>query len=548
LATVLSNRSLTGKIIYVFSILLSLAMITLVFSGLNEQQIHVYFNSDTLYLPSIFKDLFQDHSGFKGWHLNGAPNFFPDMLIYFTVNAIFPNFRMAMLIFSYLQYTLLLLLIRWLFRLISPAIREEELATGNLIMIVFFLATLVNGDFVFTFYLLSISYHMGAFIMTILSLALTIDYLRRPATMKLILLFFIGFLGVLNDKLFIAMYVLPLFSLVLFLLPAVTFRKKILLLFGNALAIIILGSLAYNGIKHSGYIHIISLSWKFLNFDNIPSSFHTMMDQHLTYLSSLDFRGLTDMLSIFSFIAIMVYAIRYLVKVFRISDNREEEVIPAIYLVFSTAFWIIVLTIPIINGSYVGYAILRYNVYAIYLSLFNFSILAMLVRKNIGYRPFSLLLSGTFTAAIFISAIFFFLQQKPQPHGIKRLINYYPPLVSKMDSVAKQENLRYGVATYWNAKYITMFSRCNLRVYTVYEDLTPWHHVMNENWYHYNGRSRFGNPAFTFVYMDALDSVKVVLKLGMPELILPFCNNSQIYIFKPFVFKRNNNPVYLDNL
>jgi len=537
-----ARHDLKEKLIWLLSVAVSLVMILEVFSVLTEQEIYVYFNSDTLYLPSIFRDLFIDHSGLGGWHLNGAPNFFPDMAFYFLVNTLFPDFRVAMLAYSVLQYLGIMLLVRWLFRTVAPAISESELALANLVMLVIFLVTFYPGDFTFTLYLLSISYHLGAFIMALLALIFTFRYLGPGNRSSLPLLFLITITGVVNDKLFIAMYVLPLFSFLLFLY-APSLRKKLLLLTGNAVVATVVGTTIYNGIKHSGYVHIISLSWKFMNFDNIPSSFHTMTGQHLTYLRSFDFRSLTVILSILSFLITLVFTFRYLRNFFRQRSLPEEDLLPALYLTFSLVFWVVVLATPVINGSYVGYAILRYNIYAIYLSLFNYGMLFHLWKKQRGWR-----FSPRPEKAVLITLFVFALLPGVRPlfsGGLKKITRHYPAIAKEMDELAAKEDLHYGLATYWHAKYITMFSSRGLRIYTVFEDLKPWYHVTNEHWYHPGGKGRYGNPAFTFVMMDGMDTLSVKEKLGPPLRTLPF-RGSSIALFPPFCFDEQKKPVFLE--
>ena len=515
-------------------------MILEVFAHLNDSQVYVYFNSDTLYLPSIFRDLFVDHSGFNGWHLNGAPNFFPDMLFYFLFNTLIPDFRSAMVVYSLVQYLGLLLLVRWLFRTVFPDISEEALAAGNLVMFIIFLVSFVPGDFVFTFYLLSISYHLGAFLMAVASIIFTFRYLKRGRVYDLIILFTLGILGVLNDKLYMAMYILPLSSIIV-LLFSTSFRKKAAALLGNGIIVSLTGTLVYNWIKQSGYIHIISLSWKFMNFSNIPASFHTMISQHLTYLSHPDFRALSIILTLLSFITGAVLAIRFLLQFFRGKISGDQEIVAGFYLVFSSAFWIIVLATPVINGSYVGYAILRYNIYAIYLSLFNFAVFLHIWSKERNKRVNRLSVQVVLIILLLLPVLFFgkpFLR-----HGIKDVTQYYPDVVRRMDIIAEQRDLNYGLATYWYAKYITMFSRTGVRIYTVYEDLSPWYHVTNENWYHQGGQGKHGNPAFTFVLMDQIHAEKVGQKLGPPLESIPF-EGSRINLYHSFVFDRERNVVF----
>ncbi len=536
------GNDIKEKLVWLLSAAVSLLVILEVFASLDDKQIYIYFNSDTLYLPSIFRDLFIDHSGFRGWHLNGAPNFFPDMTFYFLVNTLLPDFRSAMLVYSVLQYLGIMLLVRWLFRTVVPAISERELALANLVMLVIFLVTFYPGDFVFTFYLLSISYHLGAFIMTLLALIFTFRFLASGNRVSFLLLFLISLTGVVNDKLFIAMYVLPFFSLLLFLY-APSLRKKILLLTCNAVIATVLGTLIYNAIKHSGYIHIISLSWKFMNFDNIPSSFHTMTGQHLTYLRALDFRSLTILLSILSFLITLFFSFRFLRHFFRSRSLPQEDILPALYLTFSLAFWVVVLATPVINGSYVGYAILRYNIYAIYLSLFNYGVLYHLWQRR-GGKILSARLGTAVLTILFVVVLLPGLRPLFSG-GLKKITRHYPAIAKEMDELAGKEDLHYGLATYWHAKYITMFSVTGLRIYTVNDDLTPWYHVTNEHWYRRGSRGRYGDPAFTFVLMDGMDTLRVKEKLGPPLRTLPF-RGSSITLYPPFCFDKQKKVVFLE--
>ena len=54
------------------------------------------YNSDLLYLPTLFKDLTEWGGHLFEWRLTPAPYFFPDMLLYFTFAAIIPNWQVAL--------------------------------------------------------------------------------------------------------------------------------------------------------------------------------------------------------------------------------------------------------------------------------------------------------------------------------------------------------------------------------------------------------------------------------------------------------------------
>src|SRR3954471_21858303 len=73
---------------------------------------HLYFNgvewdlflsSDALYLPSLYQDILIDKNSVADWHLNPAPNFFPDMAAYFILRFVCGNFIWSTFVFALLQ-------------------------------------------------------------------------------------------------------------------------------------------------------------------------------------------------------------------------------------------------------------------------------------------------------------------------------------------------------------------------------------------------------------------------------------------------------------
>ncbi|MDY0253230.1 MAG: hypothetical protein RBR30_02345 [Tenuifilaceae bacterium] len=53
-------------IVWITSLVLLVVFSVLAFASLTPQQVSVYFNSDTFYLASIFRDVFVDGSGLEG--------------------------------------------------------------------------------------------------------------------------------------------------------------------------------------------------------------------------------------------------------------------------------------------------------------------------------------------------------------------------------------------------------------------------------------------------------------------------------------------------
>lgn len=94
-------------------------------------------------------------------------------------------------------------------------------------------------------------------------------------------------------------------------------------------------------------------------------------------------------------------------------------------------------------------------------------------------------------------------------------------------------HLKYGIADYWYAKVITMFSKNNLRVYSVYPSLMLYQHNANIHWYFGGNRGKYNHPVFNFIvegnfegnqyieelFKDKIDTLRLqnVTLLKVPE-------------------------------
>ncbi|MGF1583936.1 MAG: hypothetical protein ACFCUM_01345 [Bacteroidales bacterium] len=532
ISTITTEKS--GRLLWFMTLVINFLWVLIVFASLDSNQVWTYFNSDTMYLPSIYKDIFIDGSGARGWHLNGAPNFFPDMLFFFIFNGILGDFRLAMLCYSVCQYMALLLLLNYLMKLVVSGISWYMLSLANILMLTILFVTVFTGDFVFTFYILSISYHLGAFIMTLLCMVLTLGYFKGKQRYLYFLMISV-FLATLSNRLFLVMFVIPSLS-VLFFIVLIDHKEKILKFFTAVVFSALTGIIVFALIRSSGYIYIVGTQGKIFNFPNMINSWQVMSGQHFRYLQLMDFRGLTVLLSLVSFALMCILAwIRTRELLFL--GKETEKWTGVFYLYFYFFFFIIVLFMPVLNGSYVGWALLRYNIYVFYLSLFNYAFIFhfLLSRKKELRKVFNYAL---ISVVLLISG--FTLKYSTNSgiaSGITSLIDYYPDYVECIDELAKERNVKYGVGGYWHAKMTTMFSRNNVRVYTVHENMAIWYHVTNRNWYYRQGEGHYGDPEFRFVLASSLDSAAIGSSLGVPEWEHSCNDDFRVVGFKEFRFE-----------
>jgi hypothetical protein len=536
----------TGKVTWIISLAVNLAWVLIVFSSLGPHQLPVWFNSDTLYLPSLYRDLFVDNSGLRGWHLNGAPNFFPDMPLFFLFNLVAGDFRLAMLIFSISQYMALILLLNLLLKAVARDISWHLPAIANFLMLVILFVTVFTGDFVFTFYILSVGYHLGAFIMTILCLLFTLGYLRTGEKRYLILLMVFGFIAVLSNRIFIVMFVIPSVIVMLFFMALRDYRRMIKRFLSTVILFSAAGIIAFHLLSISRFIYFPAIEWKVFNFGNIWGSLDVMAGQHFRYLYLMDFRGITVLLSLVSFILMSIIAIILVRDVFR--AKQKEMPVEAFYACFSTVFFIVVLFMPVINGSYVSWAMLRYNTFVFYLALFNYAFILHIVSSRAhAVKP----VLTWMAVGISVLATLFTLHRAVQTDfgtGLSAMLGHYPGYVECIDEFAGNSGFQYGISDYWYAKTTTMFSRQGVRLYTVYRDMGVWAHGSNRNWYYKNGKGAHGNPEFRFVLMDSLHTSAVGSSLGEPLRVFNCEQGLTIYVYPEFLFDRTTRRSYFPGI
>jgi hypothetical protein len=467
----------TEKTIYCLTVIISVFFIVSLFSVLTSDTnyINIFFNSDTLYLPSLYKDIFVDRHGLNGWEFNTAPNFFPDMIVYFLLMFLLKSFILSSFVFPLLQYGMILFLVKKLFQLIFPSGAWLFASLANILLLMIFCVTFSSHDFCFTFYMVSNAYHTGAFVMALACLLLFFMYLHSRK--KIILLAFplITGLCIVSDNLFMVLFSLPMVSLLcLYRQPAL--RNSILRFTVMNISGVIIGMACYALLRQQKIFSIASLHSTFLDMHNMGSSFHLLMKHMWIYLSAWDLRSLILILSLFSLLLLVVLCFDHRTK-------REEFLYFRAYCVFAVVFTIFVFFAPVLNGSYINWGTLRYNIYVFYFTPVHISMIAAFFfhhskRKNKLRSILKVILMAGVSVALFFCVKGF------SGNGLRSYFSFYPDRAKCMDDFAQRKKLHHGIATYWVAKYVTMFSKYGVKVYPVFDDLSPNLHVTNKWWFY----------------------------------------------------------------
>ena len=189
----------------------------LLFALLPERPgIRLFVNSDALYMPSLYLDLFVHRTGLHVWHLNGAPNFFPEMFLFFPLMALLKSTMLTVMVYGVLQMALILFLINKLLSLAKVPISHTGRYLVLLTYLLIPLSAVRNEGHLIPAQLLLAGYHAGFFINSLLAAIVALSYLKNQRGSKLLILGLLVFMAVISDKLFIMGFVAPaiLYSLI----------------------------------------------------------------------------------------------------------------------------------------------------------------------------------------------------------------------------------------------------------------------------------------------------------------------------------------------
>lgn len=533
-----------GDISFYVAVALSIGFLLILFSDIGDTALHwMYTSSDKQYASVIFRDLFLDGTGISGWHLNAAPNFFPDMFFYFILMSVFREVTVTDFVFSMLQYTGFLFLVYGLFRQLNRQWSGHFAALFVFLMFFYLLIPVYTERFLITFQFISISYHFGSVIMSLVAFNLLLLWFRTGRALAWLCLVVV--LGTVSDRLFLVQFVFPVLPLAALLFRKSHRGKLIVPLIAVAVSTVA-GLLLFRAIKLSKAITIIGTGFKMFNFENIRGSWDALVS-HMTgiFRAYHAERGFL-VIAMLAFAASLVFLLPRLKKLFR--GEIPEERLPAHYMIIiMTLFMPVVFFMPVINGAYLGPAIIRFNIMGIAMGVILLPLLLMewdplnrYLRKILGY-----LLPGT--GLVFMVLLLVRLANADFVRGMDNYFNYYPKRAQVLDVLKDSHGLECGIGGYWQAKKTMMYSRNGVRLYNATDEhFKPWYHTMNENWYHAGGKGRYKDPVFNYISLDGYKDTDK-LKEVFGNRIDTIYNDGDIMIAKvpEFRFERGSREIVL---
>jgi hypothetical protein len=504
-------KVITGKVVFIFSLIINLYLIILFFGNISTGYYELFFNSDCLYLPSLYQDLIVDHNSLNGWSLNPSPNFFPEWPVYFLFNYLSGDFRIASFLYAIFNFLGISLLITLVYKTAFQGISWLYLAYVNFAMSTFLLLYIVNGEYILSGLIFLSAFHNGVFISTLIGMWLFLVYLKNGGKYWIPgILFILSLLATFSDRLFLVFFTLPLLS-TLVLWKERSLRPILILTTFWTVAGTIAGFVAFSMCERSSAVSFMEVSGRMFNFEKIPASFEYFTGQMWGYIIRGWFWAVIILISAAALCVAIIYSLRIIFR--KVSFLPLQAKIGILLL---TAFILIVILNPIINGTYLAITIIRYNIHALFIAVTLSSVFFFyLSEKWKSFRTVFLIIALLISVSQLIFALSYKLPKKAVA-DISVELDYYPEKIAIIDSLAGVYNLRNGISDYWHAKQTTFFSKKNIIVRHVNQHLTLYHHVSNLRWYigvpDSNG---VPSPLFNFIIAGkSIDSLAIRQHFG----------------------------------
>lgn len=195
------------------------------------------FNSDTLELVALYKDIVLNNGSFSQWYWTPTPYFFPDMFLYYISEKLTGNFYYAIAVFFTLENIFLIAIIYLIFREFLTSISAWMYTLIVMVVLYFFPTMTYSLQFISTF-------HYSEFLVSLASLYLILKIFtsKNRYILFLFLWISISLLMVMSDRLYILHFLLPMITSIIFwgiLNPKIW--KKIFIIISLSIIIIFIG-------------------------------------------------------------------------------------------------------------------------------------------------------------------------------------------------------------------------------------------------------------------------------------------------------------------
>ncbi len=483
------------------------------------ESIYSFFNSDSLEIPYLYKDLFIKHGSFKDWNFSSVNYFFPDALIFFVMAFLVKNLNFAILLWN-----IILLFLSYVFIVAIGCLiggKENKNLFRFSALIFLFLAPYIGQEI---FLPLGSSHYGSTVVIHLINLYLILRLLNQSKFIYYLLLGLSCFLTNLSDLLFIVTFIGPVLMSLLVIAWFVDKPNRIILI-KIFLTIAITGPLGYFTNVHDllhlhiGHQHVI------VHFAHAWTIFRTNL---IIFYNDHPIIILIDILYVIVVLTILLkllFSKQYLkLNYYTLNELNSSTVFVLMSLCFCTILTVLAVLVFDRDLFAVGVHSLLHLEPAILFPVFLGLPILIIKYSNVGEAVNRVYL---FLVVSLIICLCLFNQN----YSIKGFVNRYPPLTQCLDNYARTGRLisKNGVEVYWDARINTFLSKENVNIVATFDLVHP------TNWM--STKRDYLDKTFNFVILDeeALAPIKITKTLGKPDLIL-ICpvdsGQRSIYIYK----------------
>lgn len=425
------------------AVLFVLALSIVVLTYHDDRGIHaILFDSDALYMPTVFADLFAGQGKLSDWYLTPAPYFFPDYLLYLPAYLLGATVYDQVLIYALLQIVALTAVLH---AIAGAVVREQRAMVAATVAIALTGLALTSAKPYVE--LLSSGFHYGAFLSSLLLVAFWL-HLRRdesqaPAPVSsaapLAGAGMVAFASALSDNIFLVQAVAPLLLTILVAPAAPTDplrarRRHALLILGAGLA----GSLSYRLVvaRPTRY------SAKF-GFDKLAVNVQDLLANWADAIVHAPALGAV----------LVVYCLCVLASVRACLSKKQvaNAPQPLVWVTLFSVLSLLVTSVTIVLMTRLE-VVPRYQIPAFTWPIIVSALwLAHLARQRFYFIALAL-------AVVQLGLLAMGLTAPGKKTGEDRG-HYYPAEIACIDQALAGTPLRHGIAQYWDAKLIQAFSR-----------------------------------------------------------------------------------------
>jgi len=419
-------------------------------------------HSDALTGAFLIEDVLKDFGNYGSWHVSPNPALFPDFLGYLIAYLLTRDHYLSVPVYFSYQLILLSTVLYGLYRHVFN--RELALATTLLVVSLLIGITLTATGPPYSTLLMA-GYHIGNFIMLLAVVWLFLNlqdghHTNRDTGLLIVVLL----LASVSDRLILVNTVAPVALITTLLLALRQLQLSVAIRVYVALAV---GSAGMFFSKYTMPYEVSYANYDFSpSFYKIPYGLEILLDVLQQCFKNTP-QWLSITLLVTGSIILCLAAFRLVNSIRKPAVMREKPLLLSAFVLASIAC---TFAAPVIHATVfprylLPFFLLPFILAPILLMKQNWLVLAVTRRIVLGLALCTMLLN-----------VYALLK------GERRLQTvYYPPDIACIDRALAEQKVTYGIAQYWDARYIAAYAReSSLEIAHVYPNLQPYRWMISE--------------------------------------------------------------------